>query len=99
MTWRVAWPPWLRADLDAAGPELFDRAGDAVRAFAERGEGKAYPVDMDSSVWRFFVEGGQVYVHLDMQADVLEVMAIVPDNPLPVVEPLLDEPEDDDSDE
>jgi hypothetical protein len=45
MTWRIAWSEALHADLDIAGPELFDRAGHAVRRFAEKGEGKAYPVD------------------------------------------------------
>ena len=29
MSWRVAWPTDLRADLDIAGPELFERAGSA----------------------------------------------------------------------
>ena len=99
MTWRVEYSPALRADLDVAGPELFQRAGDVVRAFVERGEGTAYTLDADASVWRFFVPGGQVYVRADLDADVLEVMAVVPDNPLPVVAPLLDDPLDDPEDD
>jgi hypothetical protein len=63
MSWCVTYRDSLRADLDIAGPELFQRAGDAVRAFAERGEGKAYPVDVDSSVWTFFVPGGLSGAH------------------------------------
>jgi len=98
MTWRVAWSEALRADLDVAGPELFESAGAAVRRFAEKGEGKAYPVDIDASVWRIFVPGGQVYVRANLTADLLEVLRIVPDAPLPVVAPLLDEPDDEDDD-
>jgi hypothetical protein len=41
MTWRVVIPDELRADLETAGPDLFQRAGAAVRTFAERNEGKA----------------------------------------------------------
>jgi hypothetical protein len=99
MSWRVVWPTDLRADLDIAGPELFEHAGSAVHAFAERGDGKAYPVDVDGSVWRFFVPGGQVYVRADLDADTLEVMAVVPNNALPMVTPLLDDPLDDPEDD
>jgi hypothetical protein len=99
MSWRVTYRDSLRADLDIAGPELFQRAGDAVRAFVERGEGKAYPVDVDSSVWTFFVPGGRVLVFADLDADELAVLRILPDRPLPALVPLLDVPEDDDSDD
>ncbi len=99
MIWKVRFSEALRADLDAAGPALFERAGAAVLRFAERGEGTAYPIDVDASVWRFFVPGGQVYVRADLDADVLDVMRIVPDQPLPTVEPLLDKPDDEDDDD
>jgi hypothetical protein len=92
MIWRIRLSSArLRADLDACGHDLFQRAGEFVRAFAERGEGKAYPVDIDASVWRLFVEGGQVLVRVALDVDELEVLRVIPDEPLPPAEPLLDE--------
>ena len=98
MTWRITWSEALHADLDIAGPELFDRAGHAVLRFAETGEGKAYPVDIDGLVWRFFVPGGQVHVRVNLETDTLEVIQIAPDAPLPRAAPLLDEPDKGDDD-
>ena len=69
-----------------------------MRRFVEKGEGKAYPVDVDDLVWRFFVPGGQVTVRVDLEADTLEVIQIAPDAPLPRVAPLLDEPDKGDDD-
>jgi hypothetical protein len=97
MTWRVtsSTAPALRADLDVAGPDVFHRAGEAVRAFAERHEGTAYPLEPGSSFWRFFVPGATVLVFADVDADELVILRILPDTPLPAVTPLLDVPEDD----
>jgi hypothetical protein len=97
MSWRVAFSIALRADIHIAGPALAESAIGTVLRFAEKGEGTAYPFHLDASVWRFFVPGGTVYVRA--HGDVLEVLRIIPDHPLPVVTPLLDEPEDDDGDE
>src|SRR5580693_5731246 len=98
MTWRITSSAALRADIRAVGYDLAERALGAVRRFAETGEGKAYPVDIGASVWRLFVPGGQVLLHADVDADALEVLRILPDDPLPFVVPLLDEPADEDDD-
>jgi hypothetical protein len=75
-----------------------ERAGAAVLGFAEGGDGRAYPVDVDASVWAFFVPGGRVLVFANLDADELVVLRILPDQPLPNVAPLLDEPDDRDDD-
>jgi hypothetical protein len=66
-----------------------------VFRFTESGEGTAYPVGIGSSLWRIFVPGGFALVRSDEEANALRFLRIIPDDPLPVVTPLLDRPEDD----
>jgi hypothetical protein len=94
MTWRITWSDALDEDIRVASPDLVERAGRAVLAFAERGEGRAYALSVDACVWAFFVPGGRVLVLADLHADELVVLRILPDQPLREIAPLLDEPDD-----
>jgi hypothetical protein len=93
MSWRVDLDDALDADLRVVTFELGTAACEAVHRFAERGEGTAYPVDIDASLWRIFVPGGFALVRADTEADVLRFLRIIPDHPLAHIAPLLDDPE------
>ena len=91
MTWRVAFDDALDADLQIVSYELAATACEAVYRFAESGEGRAYPLDVDATVWRIFVPGGYAVVRAN--ADTLDFLRIFPDDPAPTFQPLLDAPE------
>lgn len=93
MTWKVSFDAALDADLQVVSFELAHAASRAVLRFAETSVGTAYPIDIDSSLWRFFVPGGFALVRADPETSTLRFLRIVASEEQAPFEPLLELPE------
>jgi hypothetical protein len=94
MTWPVIWSYEAGVDLLSLHYETAGAIGDAVRTWAETGEGWTEPTDGDRI--RILARGGYAIVAVDMGRGAIFVLRVVGAEPLPVLVPLLDGPEDDD---
>jgi hypothetical protein len=93
MIWPVIWTPEAEADLLTAHFETAAQVGEAVRRWAETGDGFTEPFEGDMIC--VLAPGGVAIVRLDVTRGAI-VLRVAPDQPLPFVAPLLDEPDDGD---
>jgi hypothetical protein len=92
MTWPVVWTPAAKADRLRIHYETMHIIVRAVERWAGTGEGFTEPVEGD--LIRILAEGGSATVAVDEDAGVVVGLRLYADDPLPLVVPLLDEPDD-----
>jgi hypothetical protein len=94
MSWAVTWTLHADGDLLAMHYETAAAIYEAVSAWVETGEGHAELVDGDRI--RVLARGGSAILAASDLG--FRVLRALPDNPLPIVVPLLDEPAEGDDD-
>jgi hypothetical protein len=94
--WSLVWSATSGDDLLAVGHETAASVGRAVLRWTETGEGWTEPAGGD--LLRVLAADGFALVAVDEANRRITVLRVLADDPLPVVAPLLDVPEDGDDD-
>jgi hypothetical protein len=96
MTWSVIWSPRSDDDRLRISYEILPALVQAVLTWAATGEGFTEPAGDDDL--RVRARGGSAIVRVDEHRGAILVLRLEAEQPLPMVTPLLDVPEDDSDD-